>query len=203
MGTASRTPGRYRAAVPTPTPRPEPRPAPADELVDVVDAQDRVERVVTRAEMRRDRLRHRCTFVVVRSSHGEVLVHRRADTKDLWPGRWDLACGGVVTSGEDWEPAARRELAEELGVTGVELVELARGAYADTHVDEVARAWQVTHDGPFEFTDDEVVEARFVDLPTLATMVVERSFVPDSLALLGPVLMGLATGGGSGQTVGR
>ena len=117
------------------------------------------------------------------------VVHRRAATKDLWPDRWDLACGGVVSAGEDWEPAARRELAEELGVTGVELVELAAGSYADDDVDEVARAWQVTHDGPFEFTDDEVVEARFVDVATLRRLVEEQPFVPDSLTLLGPILL--------------
>ena len=157
--------------------------------MDVVDEADRVVRVVNRAEMRRNRLRHRCTFVVVRSGRGEVLVHRRAATKDLWPDRWDLACGGVVSAGEDWEPAARRELAEELGVTGVELVELAAGSYADDDVDEVARAWQVTHDGPFEFTDDEVVEARFVDVATLRRLVEEQPFVPDSLTLLGPILL--------------
>ena len=99
----------------------------ADELVDVIDDDGGVVGTVTRAEMRRRRLRHRCTFVIVRSSGGGVLVHRRSDDKDLWPGAWDLAVGGVVGAGEDWEPAARRELAEEVGVTGVELVELGRG----------------------------------------------------------------------------
>ena len=67
--------------------------------------------------MRRHRLRHRATFVVVRCSRGHVLMHRRSDTKDLWPGRWDLAVGGVVTAGEGYDDAARRELAEEVGVT--------------------------------------------------------------------------------------
>src|SRR3954447_5289866 len=94
------------------------RPDPAGELVDVVDDDGRVVRVVTRAEMRAGCLRHRCTFIVVRNTAGEVLIHRRSEDKDLWPGRWDLACGGVVTAGEAWEPAARRELAEELGIEG-------------------------------------------------------------------------------------
>jgi isopentenyldiphosphate isomerase len=167
-----------------PDSRPDIRPDPGAELVDVVDAHDRVERVVTRAEMRRDRLRHRCTFVVVRSSRGEVLIHRRSDAKDMWPGRWDLACGGVVGVGEGWEVAARRELAEEVGIVVDELVELARGAYADTDVDEVARAWQAVHDGPFSFTDDEVVEACFVTPAELRRRLAVDRFVPDSVALL-------------------
>jgi 8-oxo-dGTP pyrophosphatase MutT (NUDIX family) len=107
--------------------------------------------------MRARRLRHRCTFVVVRSTAGEVLVHRRSELKDLWPGHWDLCAGGVVGTGEDWEPAARRELAEELGVTDATLELLGAGTYEDPFVAEVARVWTTVHDGPFAFTDDEVV----------------------------------------------
>jgi len=163
-------------------------PGPSDELVDVIGDDGAVVRVVTRAEMRRDRLRHRCTFVVVRSTSGDVLIHRRSDHKDLWPGRWDLACGGVVGAGEDWLVAAERELAEELGIAGIELVDLARGAYRDSEVDEVTRAWQIIHDGPFTFTDDEVVEAVFVTPRELQQRLTRDPFVPDSVSLLGALI---------------
>ena len=163
----------------------------AHELVDVIGDDGGVERVVTRAEMRAGRLRHRCTFVVVRSTAAEVLIHRRSEHKDMWPGRWDLTCGGVVAAGEAWDDAAQRELAEELGVRG-DLVELVDDdvTYTDDDVDEVARVWQVVHDGPFEFTDDEVVEARFVTLDELRRRIVRDPFVPDSLTLVGPLLLG-------------
>ena len=163
---------------------------PADELVDVVDEHDRVVDTVRRAEMRRRRLRHRCTFVVVRSSDGGVLVHRRSDLKDLWPGAWDLAVGGVVTSGEAWEPAARRELAEEVGISGVDLELIGEGSYADEHVDEVARMWTVTWDGPVTFDDGEVVEAHVVTLDELRARLARDPFVPDSRALLAGHLLG-------------
>jgi len=159
-----------------------------EEFVDVVDEADRVVGTATRAEMRAQRLRHRCTFVVVRSTVGEVLVHRRSDLKDLWPGHWDLCAGGVVGSGEDWEPAARRELAEELGVTDAVLEPLGAGTYDDPLVAEVARIWTTVHDGPFAFTDDEVVEARFVTLVELADLLASQPFVPDSRAIVLPFL---------------
>jgi predicted amidohydrolase/isopentenyldiphosphate isomerase len=166
---------------------------PGDEPVDVLDADGRVEAVVTRREMRAGRLRHRCTFVVVRSSAGEVLVHRRSPHKDMWPDRWDLCAGGVVSAGEGWEDAAVRELSEELGihVAHSELGDLGDGeaTYVDDDVDEVARIWSITCDGPFTFADGEVVEARFVSLDELARMLEAEPFVADSVALVAPLLI--------------
>jgi 8-oxo-dGTP pyrophosphatase MutT (NUDIX family) len=145
-------------------------------------------RTVTRSEVRAGRLRHRCTFVMVRDGAGRVLVHRRSDAKDLWPGHWDLAAGGVVAAGEAWEAAARRELAEELGIVGADLVALGGGSYVDEHVDEVARMWRTVWDGPVTFADGEVVEAHFVDDDELAARLERDPFVPDSRALFGPML---------------
>jgi isopentenyldiphosphate isomerase len=50
---------------------------PADEPVDVIDKEDRVVATVTRGEVRRRHLLHRCTYVLLRNASGEVLVHRR------------------------------------------------------------------------------------------------------------------------------
>jgi isopentenyldiphosphate isomerase len=158
--------------------------APGDELVDVIDEHDRVVATVARRRMRAERLRHRAVFVVVASSAGQVLVHRRSDGKDLWPGRWDLAVGGVVGAGEDYDTAARRELGEELGVTDSAPVPIGAGRFADGDVDLVARCYRIVHDGPFRFADGEVVEARWVDAGALAELRARASFVPDSVALL-------------------
>src|SRR5690606_5285189 len=84
----------------------------ASEPVEVVDRNGTVVDVVDRARMRAKRLRHRCTYVAVVDAADRVVVHRRADWKDVWPGRWDIAFGGVVAVGETWDAAAARELAE-------------------------------------------------------------------------------------------
>jgi isopentenyldiphosphate isomerase len=89
----------------------------ADDLVDVVDADDRVVGQATRARMRAEGLRHRAVYVVVRTSDDGVVVHRRAGWKDVYPGAWDCCFGGVLDAGEGWEDAAARELAEEAGIT--------------------------------------------------------------------------------------
>jgi len=158
------------------------------ELVDIVDEHDQVVGTVTRRQMRRDRLRHRAVFIVVRSTIDEVLIHRRSDAKDLWPGWWDLAAGGVVVAGETYEQAAGRELAEELGVEDVPPVWCGRGAYEDDHVRELAMIYSVVHDGPFRFADGEVVEAQYVSVAELDERVAADRFLPDSVALVRPLL---------------
>ena len=157
-------------------------------LVDVVDEDDRVVRTVTRAEMRAQRLRHRATFVLVMSTRGEVLVHRRAEDKDLWPGRWDLAVGGVVEHGESWDEAAARELAEEVGVSGVLLEPVGTGTYEDDDVRVVGRVYRAVSDGPFTFADGEVVFAELLTPDALRARLATASFVPDSVAIALPHL---------------
>ena len=93
---------------------------PGDELLDVVDEQDRVVGQATRREVRRRRLLHRFSSVFCRDPAGRLYVHRRTDDKDVYPGMYDMTAGGVLAAGETYLEAARRELAEELGVAGPE-----------------------------------------------------------------------------------
>lgn len=161
---------------------------PAAELVDVVDDAGRVVAVVSRAEMRAHRLRHRCVFIVVRRTDGRLLVHQRSASKDLWPSAWDVAAGGVVVSGEGWEEAAARELAEEVGIGGVELLLVREARYTDADVDELARVYVVTWDGPIAFADGEVVAAEWLTAAELDLRRATATFCPDSLALAADLL---------------
>lgn len=160
------------------------------EQVDVVDENDVVLRTVSRAEMRRNKLRHRAVFILVRNSAGKVLIHRRSETKDLWPGRWDLAVGGVVAAGESYEAAARRELHEEVGIDS-RPTEVSSGTYDDAEVSLVARCYEVRHDGDVRPQDGEVAEFLWVSLDELRERLAEAQFLPDSLALLGSRLFGV------------
>jgi isopentenyl-diphosphate Delta-isomerase len=47
---------------------------------------------------------------------GRVFLQKRSMAKDLSPGLWDSSCSGHLDSGEDYDAAAVRELAEEIGV---------------------------------------------------------------------------------------
>ncbi len=162
-------------------------PPPADEQVDILDDLGEVSFVTTRADMRARNLWHRSVFVVVTNPSGDILVHRRADWKDVWPGLWDFAFGGVLASGESWEAAANRELAEEAGVSG-ELSYLGEDLYEDDLVRERARIYRTLHEGPFTFPDGEVVETAWVSLDGLQAWTAAHEICPDSKAVVMPRL---------------
>lgn len=161
-----------------------------DELIDEVDDDDRVIGVVTRRQMRAGRLLHRATSIAVFGTDGRLLIHRRSTTKDIWPGRWDLAAGGVVSSGESTLESARRELFEELGVPegAVHLVELGHQRYTDDATDVFTTCFQCVYDGPFEFVDGEVAEVRWVTRPELDVLLAAEPFVGDNPVVLLPRL---------------
>ena len=158
-----------------------------DELVEALDDDGNVVRVVTRAEMRAQRLRHRCVFLLV-VDRGRLLVHQRADDKDVWPSRWDVAAGGVVGAGERWEDAARRELAEELGIDA-DPVHVGEGVRDGDEARVVGRVFLVEHPGPFSFADGEVVDARFVDRRELLQLLDTEATCPDSVAIALPYVL--------------
>ena len=148
--------------------------------------------VVDRAEMRARNLRHAATLVVVRNSRGEVYVHRRTDTKDVFPGRYDFAAGGVLQAGEIPYDAAVREAAEELGVHGVELEPLGEADYADEHTRYHAFAYTCVYDGPITWQAEEVAWGDWVSVARLRDMLDQEDFVPDTVAVLGDWLSSAA-----------
>src|SRR5499427_5864027 len=90
---------------------------PGQELVDVIDDAGLTIGTATRREMRLRRLPHRCVYVLVFNRRGELFIHLRTPTKDVYPSHWDVAAGGVLAAGESFDEGAARELQEELGVT--------------------------------------------------------------------------------------
>lgn len=88
-----------------------------DEMVERVDAQDRVLGSVGRSDAVREGWLHRIAVVVCRDREGRFLVHRRADQLSRFPGYYEVGAGGAVVVGESYEQAATRELEEEFGVS--------------------------------------------------------------------------------------
>jgi len=159
-----------------------------DEMVEEIDITGNVLRLVPRRKMRAEQLCHRSVFIAVMSEKGDLLVHKRAETKDIWPGWWDVAVGGVVGPGETWADAAVRELHEELGIEGTRLTLLGIGAYRDPDVQLVAATFLCRTEGPFAFADGEITEAHWVSQTEIPVWLQGKQFLPDSVALVLPRL---------------
>ncbi len=177
----------------TPDPHPEPDPwpvagGPAVELVEVVDEAGGVIDVVTRAEVRDRRLRHRCTYVAVVTTAGELVVHRRAEWKDVYPGYWDVCFGGVASVGEAWDVSARRELEEEAGLDAGDLVDLGPVSYDDDDGRIFGRVYLVWSDTEPTCPDGEVVEVGRVPLAAIDAWLLGRRVCADSTRVALPLV---------------
>ncbi len=155
------------------------------ELVALYDQHGPTGKAADRAEVRARNLRHGATAVVVRNSAGQIYVHRRTGTKDVYPGRYDFAAGGVLQAGEDPYAAAVREAEEELGVHGVPLDSLGEGDYADDQTDYHAHCFTCVYDGPVAWQPEEVSWGGWATPARVRAMIDEVAFVPDTVALLG------------------
>lgn len=157
---------------------------PANELVDIVDEEDRVVGRRPRAEVRRDNLPHRSVYVLVFNHRGELFVHQRTHTKDIYPGYQDVAIGGVLHAGEGYAEAAARELSEELGVSGATPQPLFAIRYHDAITTVNGMVFRWIHDGPFALQATEIISGEFVDPGVLRTRMLEVPFCPDGAAVL-------------------
>lgn len=92
------------------------------ELLDLVDEQGHpTGRVRERSLVHRYGDRHRTAHVWITrpNDHGsfDILLQKRAETKDSYPGCHDISSAGHIPAGCGYEESALRELQEELGIT--------------------------------------------------------------------------------------
>lgn len=154
----------------------------SEEWVDWVDEQDQVLHAVPRSQMRREKLRHRATYIVVENSQRQIYVQRRTLSKDYCPGMLDACCGGVVQAGESYDLSALRELAEEMGIRGVSLTPW--GSFYTE--DEKGKVWggiySCCYEGPLRL---QVEEVEYVELMTVDQILNRhQEFTADSIVAL-------------------
>ncbi|MFL6101493.1 MAG: NUDIX hydrolase [Actinomycetales bacterium] len=167
---------------------PAPPGGPAEEEVALYDPTDPSGRAIghaPRSRMRAENLPHAATSVAVRDRAGRIYVHRRTDTKDLFPGAHDVWAGGVVAAGEDPGDAAVRELAEELGLTGMTLRPLFTEWYRDDRTTYLAHVFDTVYDaqrdGPIRHQPSEVADGWWMELGALQQQLADPDwpFAPD------------------------
>lgn len=132
------------------------RPQDPGEVLDVVNKADEVIGSGRRDEIHRDGMLHRAVHVFVFNRKGELLLQRRSWAKDNHPGLWDSSAAGHLDSGERYEDAVVRELGEELGIRGVEVVRCGVLDACERNGMEHVHLYLVRWDGGLDFPSSEV-----------------------------------------------
>ena len=147
-------------------------PQKAEEIFDVVDANDQVTGTATRAEVHAQKLTHRAVHVFVFNKRGDLLLQKRSLLKDMCPGLWDSSVSGHLDAGESYEAAAVRELEEEMGITTEttpeEIARIAPGLETGW---EHMRLYRIRHDGALRFPAAEVDAVMWFPLSEIAAWI--------------------------------
>lgn len=155
---------------------------PETEIFDVVDANDVVVGQAPRGDVHSNDWNHRAVHIFVYNVAGQLFLQKRSHRKDREPGKWDSSAAGHLDAGEDYATAARRELAEELGVNAdPEFVgKLASSPNTGFEFIEIYRA---KVDGPFRLHPLEIETGEFFPTELIAAWIARRprDFAPGFL----------------------
>jgi 8-oxo-dGTP pyrophosphatase MutT (NUDIX family) len=165
---------------------------PEDEIVQIVDRKNREIGTCPRSVMREQRLIHRACYILVFNGRHELFVQKRTLTKDIYPGRWDIAAGGVVLADESYAESAKRELREELGIESISLEFLFDHFYEDQQNRVWGRIFTCTHEGPFSLQAQEIDSGRFMTVGEALDLSIIEPFTPDSLEILKKIEDGIS-----------
>lgn len=88
-----------------------------EEILDLVDDQDRVIGQLSREEVYKQRLHnYRVVHGLLLNAEGKIWIPRRTALKKLYPNALDYSSAGHVESGETYDESFRRETREELNI---------------------------------------------------------------------------------------
>ncbi len=158
-------------------------PSPPEKVI-ITDETNRQIGTILRDEMRRQRLIHRASYIVVFNSTGEIFVLKRTLTKDIYPGYFEIAAGGVVVADESYDESATRELSEELGITKVKLTTCFDHYYEDDENRVWGRIYTCVYNGPMILQEEEVAYGRFMAVDNILKLAQKEPFTPDCLEIL-------------------
>lgn len=106
-------------------------------------------------------LLHPVVHLHVFDQQGRLYLQKRADTKDIQPGKWDTSVGGHVDEGESIETALLREANEELGLTDIQPCFLFKYAFRSPVEYELVHTYYLCTEQPLHPDPEEISEGRF------------------------------------------
>jgi isopentenyldiphosphate isomerase len=124
-------------------------------------------------------LLHPVVHLHVFNSSFELYLQKRADDKDIQPGKWDTSVGGHVDYGEDTEQALYREVFEELGIVDFKPYFMVRYPFRSNREFELVHSYYCVYDGAINPDPDEISEGRFWSIDEIKQNLDSDVFTPN------------------------
>ena len=162
------------------------------ELLDIVDRYAQPTGLtVDRETAHAEGIRHRTSHVWILRRQGDrvqVLLQKRSQQKDSFPGCYDISSAGHIPAGVDFLPSALRELKEELGIEAHmdELHYCGRRRilnrrifndrpFWDNQISNVYCLWRDVEPEELKLQSDEVESVVWMDFAACMRRVLDRS----------------------------
>ncbi len=88
-----------------------------DELIDILTPEGKpTGKTALKSEAHKNGWFHATVHVWLFNTDEKILLQKRALTKKVFPGLWDISVAGHIAAGEDVLSAAKREVLEEVGL---------------------------------------------------------------------------------------
>lgn len=154
-----------------------------EEMLDIVDDDDRVIGRAPRSRVLDEYRIHRAVMFFVFDQDGNVFVNQRSESKTTYPGYWSIAFGGHVLAGETYDHAVRREALEE---TGLEDPAQLIGSFQKRTPDERenVKVYAVTASRDLNLYADEIAQGEFMTIAEMNVMIARHDFLPETPQLL-------------------
>lgn len=154
-----------------------------EEVIYIVDENDKFIRKSTRKEVRENSLLHRAARVIITNREGGFLIQKRSLGKDIHPGLWDIGIAETVIDGNSYESTAIRGLMEELGVIGISNIQLMHSVlfklkYFSPNHNILCKVYSLAYNGRIELQAEEIDEAKFATPEEIKILIEKRQFSP-------------------------
>lgn len=149
----------------------------SDEYLEVVNENGDIIGCALRSKIHGDpSLMHKVVHVLVFNKKGDLLLQKRSGNKDVAPSKWDTSVGGHVASGEDLHISCKREMQEELGITGHEPKYLYSYIHRNSYESELVSTYRCVYDGEISYNRNEIEEIKFWTLQEVQEAMGKRIF---------------------------
>lgn len=157
-----------------------------DRLIDVLSETGlRTGEILPRLEIHRLGKHHRAVHLYILNSNNELLLQKRADTVDHFPGMFGISVTGHIDAGECSSVTVGREVQEELGIdpSGLRIhflfsffqEAILDGTYIDRQFNDVYLTRADVELDRVKVDPSEVAEIRFVSFDSFREMVLNGS----------------------------